>query len=200
MYYYIKGQLANKGENYIVVDVNGVGYMVYTSLNDIEKVGITGSDITMYTYLNVREDAMELYGFITEEEKDMFLKLISVSGVGPKAGLAILSVASPSKVGAAIVTGDTKTITKAQGVGPKVAQRIILELKDKIDTSVLGIDGNDGVVLDSEPEIIADSRAEAMSALVALGYSANEAKNCVLKLDASLPTEELIKAALTRLM
>lgn len=200
MYYYIKGKLAAKGENYIVVDASGVGYRIYTSLGDIESSGSVGSDITVYTYLNVREDAMELYGFISEEERKMFLLLISVSGVGPKAGLALLSVASPQKLAAAIVTGDEKLITKASGVGPKAAKRIILELRDKIDNLALGID-NDGPITNIEVEdVIADSRAEALSALVVLGYSAHDAKNVLLKLDATLSTEELIKKALVQLM
>ena len=164
MYYYIKGTLAAKGDNCLVVDAGGVGYRIYTSLNCIEKAGSTGSEITVYTYLNVREDAMELYGFISEDERKMFMLLISVSGVGPKA-----------------------------------AKRIILELKDKIDNDVLGIDA-EGVILSPAEEVIADSRAEAMSALVALGYSSQEAKQVLVKLDASLSTEELIKKALTQLM
>lgn len=199
MYYYIKGTLAAKGDNCLVVDAGGVGYRIYTSLNCIEKAGSTGSEITVYTYLNVREDAMELYGFISEDERKMFMLLISVSGVGPKAGLALLSVATPDRLATAIVTGDEKLITKASGVGPKAAKRIILELKDKIDSDVLGIDA-DGVILSTAEEVIADSRAEAMSALVALGYSSQEAKSVLVKLDANLSTEELIKKALTQLM
>lgn len=199
MYYYIKGTLAAKGENYIVVDASGVGYRIYTSLESIEKTGSLGSDITVYTYLNVREDAMELYGFIGEEERKMFMLLISVSGVGPKAGLALLSVASPEKLATAIVTGDEKLITKASGVGPKAAKRIILELKDKIDNASLGVD-SDGVIVSPADEVITDSRAEALSALVVLGYSTQDAKNVLLKLDASLSTEEMIKKALVQLM
>ena len=200
MYYYIKGNLALKGTNYMVVDVSGVGYMIYTPLSDIEKAPPTGSEITMYTYLNVREDAMELYGFTTEEEKKMFLMLTSVSGVGPKAGLAILSVATPKQIAVAVLTGDAKTFTKAAGVGPKAANRILLELKDKIDDTELGIDGDEGIVLDTPSEPIMDSRAEAMSALVVLGYSAGDAKNVLMKLDASMSTEDLIKKALAQLM
>lgn len=200
MYYYIKGTLMHKGDNYIVVDASGIGYRIFTSLECIEKSPHTGSDVTVYTYLNVREDAMELYGFYSEEERAMFLMLISVSGVGPKAGLALLSVASPQKLAAAIVMGDEKLLTKASGVGPKAAKRVILELKDKIDTDTLGIDGDDGVTLSDDTEIIADSRAEAMSALVVLGYSASDAKNVLMKLDATLTTEELIKKALLQLM
>ncbi|MGN0181574.1 MAG: Holliday junction branch migration protein RuvA [Candidatus Ornithomonoglobus sp.] len=200
MYYYIKGTLAAKGENYLVVDAGGVGYLIYTTLTDIEQAGAVGSRLTMYTCLNVREDAMELYGFITEEEKNMYLMLTSVSGVGPKAGLAILSVASPQKIAAAIVTEDTKLLTRAQGVGPKAAKRIILELKEKIDTEKLGIDGNEGVIPDEPQMPLMDNKAEAMSALVVLGYSPNDARSALSKLDGALSTEVLIKKALAQLM
>ena len=200
MYYYIKGKLAAKGENYIVVDAGGVGYMISTPISDIEKAPAQGGDITVYTYLNVREDAMELYGFLTEEEKKLFLMLISVSGVGPKAGLAMLSAATPQQIAAAIVTGDMNTLTKAQGVGPKAAKRILLELKDEIDNSELGIDGDEGVLPDTSGEPMLDSKAEAMSALVVLGYSANDARNVLSRLDGELSTEELIKKALAQLM
>ena len=198
MYYFIKGKLAYKGENYVVVDAAGVGYMIYTSLSGIERSGQVGSDITMYTYLNVREDAMELYGFVTPEEKSMFLRLISVSGVGPKAALAVLSVASPARIASAIITDDEKLLTRAAGVGPKAARRIMLELKDKLDTAELGIDN--GKMVPEETAVMNDSRAEAMSALVVLGYSASDAKNVLMKLDEKLTTEELIKKALAALM
>lgn len=199
MYYYIKGSLMYKGDNYIVVDASGIGYRIYTSLDCIEKSSRIGSEVTVYTYLNVREDAMELYGFYTEEERKMFLMLIGVSGIGPKAGLALLSVASPQHLAMAIVTGDEKLLTKASGVGPKAAKRIILELKDKVDNDTLGIDGDSGIEIITD-DIIADSRAEALSALVVLGYSANDAKSVLLNLDAALSTEELIKKALLQLM
>ncbi|MGM9936649.1 MAG: Holliday junction branch migration protein RuvA [Candidatus Ornithomonoglobus sp.] len=200
MYYYIKGTLAAKGENYLVVDAGGVGYLIYTTLTDIEQAGSVGSKLTMYTCLNVREDAMELYGFISEEEKHMYLMLTSVSGVGPKAGLAILSIASPQKIAAAIVTEDTKLLTRAQGVGPKAAKRIILELKEKVDINELGIDGDDGVIPDEPQMPLMDNKAEAMSALVVLGYSPNDAKSALSKLDGALSTEVLIKKALAQLM
>ena len=199
MYYYINGTLAAKGENYLVVDNSGVGYMIYTSLSCIEKAGSVGSEITVYTYLNVREDAMELYGFYSEEERKMFLLLISVSGVGPKAGLALLSVASPQKLASAIITGDEKLLTKASGVGPKAAKRVILELKDKIDNEALGLSAE----IDDAPAreaVIIGSKAEAMSALTVLGYNAQEAQTVLAKLDESLSTEELIKKALVQLM
>lgn len=199
MYYFIRGKLAHKGENHIVVDAAGVGYMIYTSLSDIERAGQIGSEITMYTYLNVREDAMELYGFITREEKTMFMRLISVSGVGPKAALALLSTASPSRLAAAIITDDEKLLTRAAGVGPKAARRIILELKDKLDASELGIDTAEAAELE-ETAVLTDARAEALSALIALGYSASEAKSAIAGADKELTTEEIIKQALSALM
>ena len=132
MYYYIKGKIAKKCENSIIIDNGGIGYRIYTSANSLSTAGEQGSTATIYTHLNVREDVFDLYGFVTEEEREMFLNLISVSGVGPKAALAVLSVTTPAKLALAVITEDIKTITKAQGVGPKMAQRMILELKDKL--------------------------------------------------------------------
>lgn len=198
MYYFIRGRLAAKGENFVVVEASGVGYMIYTSLSGVERSGQIGSEVTMYTYLNVREDAMELYGFATLEEKTMFMRLISVSGVGPKAALALLSIASPSRIAGAIITDDEKLLTRASGVGPKAARRIILELKDKLEPSELGVETSDGDITGSE--VLTDSRAEALSALVVLGYGASEAKSALAGLDKELPTEDLIKKALSALM
>ena len=195
MYYYIKGKLAYKGTNFIVVDANGVGYEIYTSLTSIQNAGEVGRTVTAYTHLYVREDTQDLYGFLTEEERNMFLTLISVSGVGPKAALAILSAAAPAKLAAAVITGDVKTLTKAQGVGPKLAQRIILELKDKIKNADLNLDLSDG----GEEIAVTDNMSEAVSALVALGYSVQEAKKAVEKVDGSLDVEEIIKKALAKL-
>ncbi len=198
MYYFIRGRLAAKGENFVVVEASGVGYMIYTSLSGVERSGQIGSEVTMYTYLNVREDAMELYGFATLEEKTMFMRLISVSGVGPKVALALLSIASPSRIAGAIITDDEKLLTRASGVGPKAARRIILELKDKLEPSELGVETSDGDITGSE--VLTDSRAEALSALVVLGYGASEAKSALAGLDKELPTEDLIKKALSVLM
>lgn len=195
MYYYIKGTLVQKGDNYLVVDANGVGYMIYTSLTSIADVGETGRNVTMYTYLHVREDVMDLYGFATVEEKNMFMNLISVSGVGPKAALAILSVTTPAKFAVAVVTNDVKTITKASGVGPKMAQRVILELKDKLKTEDIDIDMDEDI-----GEIPSDNRSEAISALIVLGYSPNDAQKAVKGIDGTLSVEEIIKKALSSLM
>lgn len=195
MYYYIKGTLVQKSDNYIVVDANGVGYMIYTSLNSMQNTGEVGKKITIYTYLHVREDVMDLFGFTTIEEKNMFMHLISVSGVGPKAALSILSVTTPAKFALAVITNDVKTITKASGVGPKMAQRVILELKDKMKTDELEID-----LEDESDDILSDNRSEAISALVVLGYSSNDAQKAVKGIDGTLSVEEIIKKALAGLL
>ena len=196
MYYYIKGKLALRGENYVVVDAHGVGYMIYTSLNTIQSAGVQGGEVTMYTYLNVREDAQELYGFATLEEKALFMQLLSVSGVGAKVALSVLSVLTPAAFAQAVIFDDIKAITKAQGVGPKVAKRIVLELKDKINKA----DIENGIKSEIIEEAEGDSRNEAVSALLVLGYSAADAQSAVAKVDTSLPVEEIIKQALVRLM
>lgn len=195
MYYYIKGTLVQKNDNYIVVDANGVGYMIYTSLNSLQNAGEVGKEITIYTYLHVREDVMDLFGFTTIEEKNMFMHLISVSGVGPKAALSILSVTTPAKFAVAVITNDVKTITKASGVGPKMAQRVILELKDKMKTDELEID-----LEDESEDILSDNRSEAISALIVLGYSSADAQKAVKGIDGTLSVEEIIKKALAGLL
>ena len=166
MYYYIKGKYITRGENYAVIDNNGIGYKIFTSQTALEQLSKSLGEVTLYTYLYVREDIMDLYGFTTNEEIGMFLNLLSVSGVGPKAALSIMSVASPERLALAIITGDSKTITKAAGVGPKVAQRVILELKDKIKTSE-AIDSEMAEDIEAS-----DTFSEAVSALTVLGYSA----------------------------
>ena len=195
MYYYIKGKIAYKGENFAVIEAMGVGYKIYTSLPALQSLGASGEDAIMYTHLYVREDIQDLYGFPTLEEKNMFMTLLSVSGVGPKAALAILSAVSPSGLAAAIVTNNAKAITKAQGVGPKLAQRIILELKDKLkseDIQEMVTGGDDEI-------IVSDNISEAVSALVVLGYAPNDAKKAVSSADASMSVEEIIKTALAKL-
>ncbi len=195
MYYYIKGILEKKDNNFVVIDSHGVGYLIYTSLSSLNSIGTVGSSVTMYTHLNVREDAMELYGFTTVEEKEMFTRLISVSGVGPKVALSILSVTTPEKFAVAVITNDTKTITKASGVGPKMAQRVILELKDKLKKADLDIDIDVSVGVTDD-----NSKSEAISALIVLGYSGEMAKKAVAEVEDGLVTEEIIKKALAILM
>ena len=193
MFYYINGEYVEKGENFIVIDAGGVGYKIYTSLATISKMPEYGKKVKVFTHFYVREDTQDLYGFPTNEELSMFLNLISVSGVGPKAALAILSVATPPELALAIIQKNVKVITKAAGVGPKLAERVILELKNKIKN------------IDALPEefaeaVVSDSGSEAVEALVALGYSEQEAKKAIGLLDGSLSVEETIKEALKKLM
>ena len=193
MYYYIKGELAVKGDNFAVIDNGGVGYKLYTSAKTLGSFR-EGDCATFYTYLNVHEDVFDLYGFATEEEHAMFINLLSVSGVGPKAALAVLSVVTPKELALAVMTKNEKLLTKAQGVGAKMAQRIILELLDKLK--------NSDIVPEEQVEsvITTDAQSEAVSALMVLGYSQNDAKNAVSGIDDSLKTEEIIRLALAKLM
>ena len=193
MYAYIKGILTYKNYPVVVIEAGGIGYKISTTTNTIGKLPELGEIVTLYTYLNVKEDIMELNGFYTKEELSVFELLISVSGVGPKVGVTILSSVNPESFVVAVATGDTKTITKAQGVGPKLAARIILELKDKIN--------KDGMV--SIPESVSSGQSlevndEAVEALMVLGYSQAEAKKAVAGLTGSV--EDIISVALKNLM
>jgi Holliday junction DNA helicase RuvA len=200
MFAYIKGRLDYKHNEYIVVEANGVGYKIYTALSTIEKIGNVGDEVKVHTHLYVREDIMNLYGFATNEELKMFELLISVSGVGPKAALSVISSVSSSKFGLAVITDDVKTLTKAQGVGNKVAQRIILELKDKIkkeQISSINVETDNKAAGGRE-----NSRAsEAISALMVLGYTPLEASKAVNAVySEEMDLESIIKSALKGLV
>lgn len=197
MIYSISGILKHIDLNFVVIECGGVGFKCNASVNTISQIGDVGDDVMLFTYLAVKEDAMELYGFSTQDEHDCYLKLISVSGVGPKAAIAILSKLSPSELASAIVTDNAKAITAAQGVGPKVAQRIILELKSKFSAS-------SAIPSRSQPSKSV-SRAsneinEAVIALEALGYSHIQAASAVNGIDPTLPASQIIKLALKNLM
>lgn len=199
MFYSITGKVVYFDAQSVALETGGIAFHCNTTRTTLQKVAQKGDTATLYTYLNVREDALDLFGFSTQQELDCFKLLISVSGVGPKAALAILSELSPEKLALALSTGDSKSITRAQGVGPRLAQRIILELKDKMAK---------GLTLPADsPEIEAAGRAstdgnaaEAVSALSMLGYTQSEAAMAVSKLDSSLPVEELIRQALKGLV
>ncbi|NLY42713.1 MAG: Holliday junction branch migration protein RuvA [Clostridiaceae bacterium] len=197
MYAYVKGTIENIKDSYVVVDVSGIGYKVHVPVSTIEKLPQREQFVKLYTYLHVREDAMDLYGFLDEEELYMFELLISVSGVGPKAALALLSTLAPSKFALAVAASDIKTITKAPGVGNKLAQRIILELKDKIKTEDLaGIREMKNMPLER-----LDHQSEAVSALVVLGYSFAEASAAVKAVHREgMEVEEIIRKALKQLL
>ncbi|WP_369011691.1 Holliday junction branch migration protein RuvA [Acetivibrio thermocellus] len=196
MFAYIGGRLEYKNNDFLIVESNGVGYRIFTSLSTISGIGEIGQEVKVYTYLYVREDVISLYGFLTQEELNVFELLISVSGVGPKAAVSVLSAISPSRFSLAVITDDVKTLTKAQGIGKKIAQRIILELKDKIKKEQLteyAQSEEGGKVLDTD----SSKMAEAVSALMVLGYSpaeANKAVSAVYREDMDIET--IIKNAL----
>ncbi|MBQ6864272.1 MAG: Holliday junction branch migration protein RuvA [Clostridia bacterium] len=200
MFYSLTGKVVFFDTSSIAVDCNGVAYRCFSTLNTIKRCAQNGATVTLYTYLSVREDAMELFGFADKEELDFFKLLISVSGVGPKAGLAILSELTPSQLSMCIASGDVKSITRANGVGPKIAQRVVLELKDKIaKLAPAGVSTEqlEGIASTSQQ---GSPSAEAVNALVVLGYGQTEAARAVAKLDISLSVEEMIKQALKELM
>lgn len=193
MIYSLCGELIQKEPSLAVIECGGVGYGCRTTFSTLSQIGERGSKVKLFTYMSVREDAMELFGFATQQELNCFKMLISVTGVGPKAGLAILSDLSPEKFALVIATADIKAITKTKGIGPKIAQRIILELKDKIikEQQLSG-----GIDIDFTPVSDGSAASEAISALVVLGYSQSEASVIISKLDSTLSVEEMIKQSL----
>ena len=197
MLYNIKGTLTVTDVNFIVVECGGVGFKCYSTLNTIKTIGKTGSEVNVYTYLAVREDAMDLYGFASLAELEAFKLLITVSGIGPKAAVAILSELTPDKLALCIASGDSKSITRAQGVGKKTAERVVLELKDKMGSIAAG----DTAPVISGAASVADSSntAEAVQALVALGYSQSDAAVAVGAMDKSLSVDEMIRLGLKQL-
>lgn len=197
MIYSVNGKLIHKEAQLAVVECGGVGYACRTTFATLSQIGSVGSEVKLLTYMNVREDCVELFGFATSQELNCFKMLLSVSGVGPKAALAILSDTNPEKFALVVATGDAKTITKTKGIGPKLAQRIILELKDKIvkEQQIISSD----VQMDLSAVANNGNSGEAISALVVLGYSKAEAANVIAKFDPSMSVEEMIKKALKQL-
>lgn len=192
MLYRLRGILIHTEPAFAVIECAGVGYKCYTTVNTQRLLPAIGKEAVLYTHMNVREDAVELFGFSSLAELNCFKLLTSVSGVGPKVGLAILSVLSPEQVAVAIASGDFKTLTMAQGVGNKLAQRVILELKDKL--KALG--GGEEVAAAAGVASAAGNAAAAMNALTVLGYTPSDVAPVVAKFDSSLPVEELIRLTL----
>lgn len=191
MYYYLQGKLALVQLNLAVIDCGGVGYRCAISENTYKQIARL-EEARLYTYLNVKEDALDLYGFADEQEKLFFELLLSISGVGPKAALSILSVHTPESFAACVLSSDIKGITKAAGVGAKLAQRICLELKDKIaKTKVVPAD----IPEEGYEASLTDTVSEAVAVLIALGYTKNDATKAVLKCSAD-NTNDLVKQAL----
>ena len=208
MYYYIRGELVASTLNMAVVDAGGVGYKMTVSENtyrSLPRRTDKNPTVTLYTYLSVREDGVELFGFESERELSSFKMLLSVSGVGPKAAMSILSLLTPEKFALAVCTEDKKTISKASGIGPKTAARIILELRDKLMKETSIDEDLSTAVLDHSAEAAgAPARgkmSEAMDALLVLGYSRAEAQNALKTIDTqTLALEDVIKEALKKLM
>ncbi|MCH5316994.1 MAG: Holliday junction branch migration protein RuvA [Eubacterium sp.] len=197
MIYNVRGKLTYTDPQFVVVECGGVGFKCFTSLNTAKSVGKIGSEVNLFTYLSVREDAMDLFGFSTQTELDSFKLLITVSGVGPKAAIAVLSELSPDKLAIAIAAGDSKAITKANGVGKKTAERIVLELKDKMVNMSSGEISSAAASAISAVEETAS--AEAVAALVALGFSQSDAAVAVGQMDKSLSADEMIRLGLRQL-
>ena len=204
MFYYICGKPTHLDLNFAVIDVGGVGYKLTVSATTHQAVaakrGDTSATVKLYTHMAVREDDVELFGFATETELASFKMLISVSGVGPKAAMAILSILTPEKFALAVCTEDTKAISKASGVGAKTAARIVLELRDKLKKE------NPGFAAGASREIIGgvtgsrSNLGEAQDALIVLGYTRGEAQSALKGADPTLDVEALIKHALKQLM
>ena len=192
MLYRLRGSLIHTEPSFAVIECAGVGYKCYTTMSTQRSLPAIGKEAVLYTHMNVREDAVDLFGFSSLAELNCFKLLTSVSGVGPKVGLAILSVLSPEQVAVAVAAGDFKTLTMAQGVGNKLAQRVILELKDKL--KALG--GGEEVTAAAGVVNAAGNAAEAMNALTVLGYTPSDVAPVVAKFDSSLPVEELIRLTL----
>lgn len=194
MIYSLKGKITVKEMNFVVIECAGVGYGCKTSYNTVSKLGETGSEATLYTHLVIREDNIELFGFATLQELNCFKLLISVSGVGGKAGISILSDITPENFAFLVASGDSKAFTKTKGIGAKTAQRIVLELKDKIE-SFDGMAVNPAVSANS-PAVNNLAVSEAMEALMVLGYSQEEIAPLIRKCDPNLSTQEIIKETL----
>ena len=197
MYAFIEGQVAEKNNNTLVLLAGGVGYLLNCSLSTISAAPPVGETMRCQTWLSVREDAMELFGFASREEKQLFLLLTGVSGVGPKMALALLSTLSPSDLRLAIIMEDDKTLARAPGVGKKIAQRITLELKEKLgQVEVSGGSQPSGRAVPVQPDT-ADNVAQAMAALVGLGYTPAEARDALQKIEnKNAPADELLRLAL----
>ena len=196
MIYNIKGELTYTDPQFVVVENSGIGFKCFTSLTTVKNLGKIGSNVNLYTYLSVKEAALDLFGFSTIEELNSFKLLITVSGVGPKAAVSVLSELSPEKLALAIASSDVKSITKANGVGRKTAERIVLELKDKTGS----LSQTDFSSAASAASVAEDSAAgEAVAALVALGFSQSDAAVTVGQMDQSLSADEMIRLGLRQL-
>ena len=198
MYSYIKGELAEVNTDHIVIDVGGIGYMIYIPAQSLNYLPGIGEMLKVHTYLYMREDAMILYGFLTKDDLEMFKLLITVSGIGPKGGLAVLSTLSSDDLRFAVLSGASKAISKAPGIGSKTAQRVIIDLKDKLsleDAFEKKLEHeNEKINVSSNSQV----KNDAVMALNALGYSSTESLKAVSKVEITddMDVEDVLKAAL----
>ena len=192
----VRGTLTYTDINYAVVECGGVGFKCFVSMTTLKELPPLGKEANLYTYLSVREDAMDLFGFATQQELDAFKLLITVSGVGPKAAMAVLSVLPPDRLSIAVSSGDVKSIQSAQGVGKKTAERIVLELKDKM----LGIAPSNAAAVQSIQAVASNSDAqEAVEVLVSLGFNQSDAATVVGAMDKGLSVDDMIRKGLKQL-
>ena len=199
MYSYIKGKLTDQEEDLIVVETGGIGYNIYTTTQTFNYLPSIGQEVKIYTYLYIREDAMMLYGFLTKDDLRVFKLLIGVSGIGPKGALAILSVMTTDDLRFAVLGEDAKAISKAPGIGAKTAQRLILELKDKISLEDAFEQKLEHTLARTEGQgNVKGAKNEAVQALVALGYSSSEALKAMegIEITENTDVEDILKAAL----
>ena len=201
MFAYIKGNLEVKTNGYVVIDVHGIGYKIFMSETAINKLGQIGEIVKIHTYVRVREDDISIFGFNTNEELRMFELLLSVSGIGAKSALVILSNVSVSSFALAIINNDVNLLKKLPGIGPKTAQRAILELKDKLKKENEIVANEDREVSDTIKAAIIDDEkiAEATAALKVLGYTGKEIEKALEKVDANLSVEDIIRKGLLNL-
>lgn len=199
---YIRGELAAEEEDKIVVDVGGVGYGIFMSPRVMAQLPGIGKEVTVHTFLNVKEDAMQLYGFLSRDDLSVFKKVITVSGIGPKGGLSILSQLSADDLRYAVLSNDVKAISAAQGIGKKTAEKLILELRDKLRIEDVLDHVRDGDIQTAEHPAAGDVQQDAVAALVALGYGSTEALKAVRQVEATedTPVEAVLKQALKYMM
>ena len=194
---FLNGTIAAKNENGVIIDVGGVGYSVNMPVSDIAKMGGIGENVKVFTHFHMSENMVGLFGFLTSEQIDYFNKLIAISGIGPKAAISVLGTLSVQDLAFAIIAEDVKAISRAPGVGPKAAQRIILELKGKIDTQE-AVGASQTIAATPVKSLRADTGA--VNALIALGASPSEAQKTVMQISADgMSTEDIIKEALRRM-
>ncbi len=194
MYYSVRGEVIYKDHSTVAVECGGVGYKLKVSMSTSMQVGKVGEEVKLFTHLSVRDDALELFGFATETELSSFQMLIGISGVGPKAALAILSDLTPEEFALAVAAGDYKKLTKAQGIGPKIAQRVVLELKDKLK----GFESTEQDYSFAGTSVggVKNTKSEALDALMVLGYQKSDAAAAIAKFEDGTTLEDLIRGCL----